>query len=89
MTTTSSGTLISDTIENINSITLNFMPPKTPQTPATKAIAAQMRGEIEAMPDWLRRPIGKASEISQVQKIIKQRQIHTICEEGRCPNRGE
>ena len=65
------------------------MPPKTPQTPATKAIAAQMRGEIEAMPDWLRRPIGKASEISQVQKIIKQRQIHTICEEGRCPNRGE
>jgi lipoyl synthase len=24
-----------------------------------------------------------------VQQIIKQRQIHTICEEGRCPNRGE
>ena len=41
------------------------------------------------MPDWLRRPIGKASEISTVQRIIKQRQIHTICEEGRCPNRGE
>lgn len=41
------------------------------------------------MPDWLRRPIGKASEISTVQQIIKQRQIHTICEEGRCPNRGE
>lgn len=38
---------------------------------------------------WLRRPIGKASEISTVQQIIKQRQIHTICEEGRCPNRGE
>lgn len=41
------------------------------------------------MPAWLRRPLGKASEISQVQRIIKQRQIHTICEEGRCPNRGE
>ena len=41
------------------------------------------------MPPWLRRSIGKASEISTVQKIIKQRQIHTICEEGRCPNRGE
>jgi lipoyl synthase len=41
------------------------------------------------LPDWLRRPIGKASEISTVQRIIKQRQIHTICEEGRCPNRGE
>lgn len=44
---------------------------------------------IQAMPEWLRRPIGKASEISTVQQIIKQRQIHTICEEGRCPNRGE
>ncbi|HEY9630323.1 MAG TPA: lipoyl synthase [Coleofasciculaceae cyanobacterium] len=41
------------------------------------------------LPTWLRRPIGKASEISTVQQIIKQRQIHTICEEGRCPNRGE
>ncbi len=45
--------------------------------------------DILAMPDWLRRPIGKASELSAVQKVIKQRQIHTICEEGRCPNRGE
>lgn len=49
----------------------------------------QWRKEIEALPDWLRRPIGKASDISTVQRIIKQRQIHTICEEGRCPNRGE
>lgn len=49
----------------------------------------EWRSEIEALPSWLRRPIGKASEISTVQRIIKQRQIHTICEEGRCPNRGE
>ncbi len=41
------------------------------------------------LPEWLRRPIGNASAISTVQHIIKQRQIHTICEEGRCPNRGE
>lgn len=47
------------------------------------------RNEIAALPDWLRGSIGKASEISTVQKIIKQRGIHTICEEGRCPNRGE
>ena len=48
-----------------------------------------IKSEIMTMPSWLRRPIGKASEISTVQRIIKQRQIHTICEEGRCPNRGE
>ncbi|WP_299405177.1 lipoyl synthase [Acaryochloris sp. IP29b_bin.148] len=43
----------------------------------------------ERLPEWLRRPIGKASELSTVQQIVKRHQIHTICEEGRCPNRGE
>ncbi|MBV6624568.1 MAG: lipoyl synthase [Rivularia sp. (in: Bacteria)] len=50
---------------------------------------AFIKSEIKAMPPWLRRPIGNASELSTVQRIVKQRQIHTICEEGRCPNRGE
>lgn len=53
------------------------------------SLKQQLRAEIAAMPPWLRRSIGKASEISTVQQIIKQRQIYTICEEGRCPNRGE
>ena len=47
------------------------------------------RPQLANLPDWLRRPVGKASELSTVQRIIKQRQIHTICEEGRCPNRAE
>ena len=47
------------------------------------------REEAIALPPWLKRSIGKASELSTVQRIIKQRKIHTICEEGRCPNRGE
>lgn len=58
-------------------------------SPMAQPKTARPRPEILAMPDWLRRPIGKASELSAVQKVIKQRQIHTICEEGRCPNRGE
>jgi lipoyl synthase len=45
--------------------------------------------QIERLPSWLKKPIGKASELSTVQQIVKQHQIHTICEEGRCPNRGE
>ncbi len=55
----------------------------------TSSQTAQLKSEITAMPHWLRRSIGKASDLSTVQRIIKQRQIHTICEEGRCPNRGE
>lgn len=55
----------------------------------THSDRTQWRSQVQALPEWLRRPIGKASEISTVQRIIKERQIHTICEEGRCPNRGE
>lgn len=69
-------------------IILIFMSTK-PSQALTSHDTTNWRVEVEAMPEWLRRPIGKASEIQQVQKIIKQRQIHTICEEGRCPNRGE
>ena len=43
----------------------------------------------ERLPDWLRRPIGNASELERVQGLVKQNRLHTICEEGRCPNRGE
>ncbi|GAP97112.1 lipoyl synthase [Leptolyngbya sp. NIES-2104] len=54
-----------------------------------RSALSDRRALIQSMPDWLRRSMGNASEISTVQQIIKQRQIHTICEEGRCPNRGE
>jgi lipoic acid synthetase len=56
---------------------------------STPDSSSQHKLELTSLPEWLRRPIGKASEISMVQRTIKQRQIHTICEEGRCPNRGE
>ena len=49
----------------------------------------KMKAQIQSIPKWLRPSLGKVSDISTVQKIIKQRQLHTICEEGRCPNRGE
>src|SRR4028119_1024269 len=65
------------------------LPAEIDQSASALPTQDQWRKESEALPTWLRRPIGKASELSQVQKIIKQRQIYTICEEGRCPNRGE
>jgi lipoic acid synthetase len=54
--------------------------PNSPITPTTNP---------QRLPDWLRRPIGRASDLSTVQQIVKKHKIHTICEEGRCPNRGE
>jgi lipoyl synthase len=69
----------------------HFSAPATPVSePKAHDASALKRSQIQAMPEWLRRStLGTASEISQVQQIIKQRNIHTICEEGRCPNRGE
>lgn len=43
----------------------------------------------QRLPAWLRRPIGGASALESVQGVVKQQRLHTICEEGRCPNRGE
>ena len=43
----------------------------------------------ERLPAWLQRPVGNASELAAVQAVVKQQRLHTICEEGRCPNRAE
>ena len=43
----------------------------------------------ERLPEWLRRPLGDASAVERVQGLVKRNGLHTICEEGRCPNRGE
>ena len=41
------------------------------------------------LPHWIKFPISRASEFERIQKLIKKANIHTICEEGRCPNRAE
>ena len=43
----------------------------------------------ERLPEWLRRPIGTVSQLETVQGLVKAGGLHTICEEGRCPNRAE
>ena len=44
---------------------------------------------LTRLPSWIKFPISKASEFEKIQKLIKRSNIHTICEEGRCPNRAE
>jgi len=43
----------------------------------------------ERLPPWLRRPVGTMSSLETVQGVVKGARLHTICEEGRCPNRAE
>ncbi len=44
---------------------------------------------MERLPTWIKPSIGKVSELEEVQQLIKRNKLHTICEEARCPNRGE
>ena len=45
--------------------------------------------KILRLPSWIKFPISRASEFERIQRLIKKSNIHTFCEEGRCPNRGE
>ena len=42
--------------------------------------------KILRLPSWIKFPISKAPEFEKMQRLIKKSNIHTICEEGRCPN---
>jgi len=41
------------------------------------------------LPPNLRRSLGRSDEIHPLQRLLRQHDLHTVCEEARCPNRGE
>jgi lipoyl synthase len=44
---------------------------------------------IQRLPEWLRRSVLNTDENREVRKILKDKSLNTICESGRCPNKGE
>jgi lipoic acid synthetase len=40
-------------------------------------------------PDWLKIKIGSGANFNKVRSILKNRKLHTICEEANCPNKAE
>ncbi len=40
-------------------------------------------------PDWLKVPIPAGPTVAGLEKVLRDRQLHTVCEEARCPNMGE
>jgi len=58
-------------------------------TPPSRPSRYSVIPPAERLPAWLQRPVGNASALESVQAVVKQQRLHTICEEGRCPNRGE
>ncbi len=43
----------------------------------------------ERLPEWARRSVLNTEENRQVRSILKEQGLNTICESGRCPNKGE
>lgn len=46
-------------------------------------------GTTQRLPDWVRRTVLNTEENRSVRKILKEQGLNTICESGRCPNKGE
>ena len=40
-------------------------------------------------PEWLKTKISSGAEYREVKKTVKDHQLHTICESGKCPNQAE
>lgn len=40
-------------------------------------------------PSWLKIELPTGAEYTRVKKIVRENKLHTICEDGRCPNMGE
>lgn len=40
-------------------------------------------------PDWLKIQLPTGSNYASVKKIVRENKLHTICEDGSCPNMGE
>jgi lipoic acid synthetase len=47
----------------------------------------KQRGIVK--PAWLKIELPTGAEYTRVKKIVKEHKLHTICEDGRCPNMGE
>ncbi len=42
--------------------------------------------KAKRLPPWLRRQIGKSSDVREVKNLLRRNHLNTVCEEARCPN---
>ncbi len=51
--------------------------------------ANRVNKPTERLPEWVRRSVLNTEENREVRSILKEQGLNTICESGRCPNKGE
>ena len=40
-------------------------------------------------PDWIRVKLSASDEITKIKHLLRERELHTVCEEAACPNLSE
>jgi len=43
----------------------------------------------ERKPNWIRAKMGRADEVARIKGILREHELHSVCEEASCPNLGE
>lgn len=59
---------------------------KNPTFPSQKSASVS---DPVRKPAWLRRPMAHQGKQNRIREHIKCNEVHTVCNEARCPNRGE
>jgi lipoic acid synthetase len=58
--------------------------------PRTQPLAPETAPpSIGRRPDWLKVDLARGPHFGRLKKLMREQQLHTICEEGACPNIGE
>ena len=60
-----------------------------PGSSEAKAQAAWLNGERQRLPKWLKTEIPKGKSYHELTKSLRAQNLHTVCEEAKCPNIGE
>ncbi|MFB6318559.1 lipoyl synthase [Saccharicrinis sp. FJH54] len=48
-----------------------------------------LKNDTIRLPRWMKVPMPKGTNYSQVKNLIREHDLHTICTSGNCPNKGE
>jgi lipoic acid synthetase len=52
-------------------------------------VKVEKTGELLRKPSWIRAKLPSGPEVSRIKRILRDRNLSSVCEEGQCPNLGE
>jgi lipoic acid synthetase len=60
-----------------------------PQTPSRERIIPDLNNQRKRLPPWLRIKFNSNQKFRDVDQLLQDQSLHTVCQEALCPNRGE